>query len=576
MTALERYQSWIEAPWLDEESKAELKALTDEKEIEDRFYREMEFGTAGMRGVLAAGLNRMNVYTVRRATKGLADYIISCGEEAVKRGVAIAYDSRRNSALFAKETACVLCAAGVKVYLYESLRPVPQLSFALRYLHCISGVVITASHNPAQYNGYKVYWEDGGQIPPDHVKEIVACIDKIQDFGAIPSMDYDEAVKDGILTIIGKEVDDEYIKRVEGLSVRPDLLKKLGDEFKVVYTPLHGTGNIPVRRVLKELGLKNVYVVPEQEHPDPNFSTVRSPNPEDHAAFTLAIELAEKVGADIVLGTDPDCDRIGVLVNNGGEYTVLTGNQTACLILNYLLTQKKEMGTLPENGAVVKTIVSTDLAKTICDAFGVTIIDVLTGFKFIAEQMEMMEETGKYTFLFGFEESYGCLTGTFVRDKDAVIGSMLAVEVAAWYRSRGMTLYDGIQELYKTYGYSYELTTSFEMPGKDGMEKMAKTMTAMRASTPWVLGDKKVSAVRDYQTSIRTTAEGETSEIKIVKSNVLFFEIEDGSWAVVRPSGTEPKIKVYFSAQAESMDAAKAKVAKLQDAFMQIMKPYME
>ncbi|MBR3196728.1 MAG: phospho-sugar mutase [Clostridia bacterium] len=576
MTALERYQSWIEAPWLDEESRAELKALTDEKEIEDRFYREMEFGTAGMRGVLAAGLNRMNVYTVRRATKGLADYIISCGEEAVKRGVAIAYDSRRNSALFAKETACVLCAAGVKVYLYESLRPVPQLSFALRYLHCISGVVITASHNPAQYNGYKVYWEDGGQIPPDHVKEIVACIDKVQDFGAIPSMDYDEAVKDGILTIIGKEVDDEYIKRVEGLSVRPDLLKKLGDEFKVVYTPLHGTGNIPVRRVLKELGLKNVYVVPEQELPDPNFSTVRSPNPEDHAAFTLAIELAEKVGADIVLGTDPDCDRIGVLVNNDGEYTVLTGNQTACLILNYLLTQKKEMGTLPENGAVVKTIVSTDLAKTICDAFGVTIIDVLTGFKFIAEQMEMMEETGKYTFLFGFEESYGCLTGTFVRDKDAVIGSMLAVEVAAWYRSRGMTLYDGIQELYKTYGYSYELTTSFEMPGKDGMEKMAKTMSAMRASTPWVLGDKKVSAVRDYQTSVRTTAEGETSEIKIVKSNVLFFEIEDGSWAVVRPSGTEPKIKVYFSAQAESMDAAKAKVAKLQDAFMQIMKPYME
>ena len=518
----------------------------------------------------------MDVYTVRRATKGLADYIISCGEEAVKRGVAIAYDSRRNSALFAKETACVLCAAGVKVYLYESLRPVPQLSFALRYLHCISGVVITASHNPAQYNGYKVYWEDGGQIPPDHVKEIVACIDKVRDFGAIPSMDYDEAVKDGILTIIGKEVDDEYIKRVEGLSVRPDLLKKLGDEFKVVYTPLHGTGNIPVRRVLKELGLKNVYVVPEQELPDPNFSTVRSPNPEDHAAFTLAIELAEKVGADIVLGTDPDCDRIGVLVNNDGEYTVLTGNQTACLILNYLLTQKKEMGTLPENGAVVKTIVSTDLAKTICDAFGVTIIDVLTGFKFIAEQMEMMEETGKYTFLFGFEESYGCLTGTFVRDKDAVIGSMLAVEVAAWYRSRGMTLYDGIQELYKTYGYSYELTTSFEMPGKDGMEKMAKTMSAMRASTPWVLGDKKVSAVRDYQTSVRTTAEGETSEIKIVKSNVLFFEIEDGSWAVVRPSGTEPKIKVYFSAQAESMDAAKAKVAKLQDAFMQIMKPYME
>ena len=576
MTALERYQSWIEAPWLDEESRAELKALTDEKEIEDRFYREMEFGTAGMRGVLAAGLNRMNVYTVRRATKGLADYIISCGEEAVKRGVAIAYDSRRNSALFAKETACVLCAAGVKVYLYESLRPVPQLSFALRYLHCISGVVITASHNPAQYNGYKVYWEDGGQIPPDHVKEIVACIDKVRDFGAIPSMDYDEAVKDGILTIIGKEVDDEYIKRVEGLSVRPDLLKKLGDEFKVVYTPLHGTGNIPVRRVLKELGLKNVYVVPEQELPDPNFSTVRSPNPEDHAAFTLAIELAEKVGADIVLGTDPDCDRIGVLVNNDGEYTVLTGNQTACLILNYLLTQKKEMGTLPENGAVVKTIVSTDLAKTICDAFGVTIIDVLTGFKFIAEQMEMMEETGKYTFLFGFEESYGCLTGTFVRDKDAVIGSMLAVEVAAWYRSRGMTLYDGIQELYKTYGYSYELTTSFEMPGKDGMEKMAKTMSAMRASTPWVLGDKKVSAVRDYQTSVRTTAEGETSEIKIVKSNVLFFEIEDGSWAVVRPSGTEPKIKVYFSAQAESMDAAKAIVAKLQDAFMQIMKPYME
>ena len=576
MTALERYKSWLAAPWLDEASKKELADLTDEKEIEDRFYREMEFGTAGMRGVLAAGLNRMNVYTVRRATQGLADYICACGEEAKKRGVAIAYDSRRNSELFARETACVLCAAGVKVYLYESLRPVPQLSFALRYLHCISGVVITASHNPAQYNGYKVYWEDGGQIPPDHVREVVAYIDKITDFGAIRTMDFEQAKQDGILTIIGKEVDDEYIKRVESLCTNPELLRSEGKTMKVVYTPLHGTGNKPVRRVLSELGVENVYVVPEQELPDPDFSTVRSPNPEDHDAFTLAIALAEKVGADIVLGTDPDCDRIGVLVKNDGEYTVLTGNQTACLLLNYILTQKKNNGTLPENGAVVKTIVSTDLAKTICKAFGVTVIDVLTGFKFIAEQMEHFEETGEHTFLFGFEESYGCLTGTFVRDKDAVIASMLAVEVAAWYRSRGMTLYDGMQELYRTYGYSYERTTSFAMPGKDGMEKMAHTMAAMRENTPWQLGGEKVAAVRDYQTSVRTAADGATEPLKLVKSNVLFFEIEDGSWAVVRPSGTEPKIKVYFSAQGKSMEEAEAKVDALQNAFMKIMEPYMK
>ncbi len=576
MTALERYKSWLAAPWLDEASKKELADLTDEKEIEDRFYREMEFGTAGMRGVLAAGLNRMNVYTVRRATQGLADYICACGEEAKKRGVAIAYDSRRNSELFARETACVLCAAGVKVYLYESLRPVPQLSFALRYLHCISGVVITASHNPAQYNGYKVYWEDGGQIPPDHVREVVAYIDKITDFGAIRTMDFEQAKRDGILTIIGKAVDDEYIKRVESLCTNPELLRSEGKTMKVVYTPLHGTGNKPVRRVLSELGVENVYVVPEQELPDPDFSTVRSPNPEDHDAFTLAIALAEKVGADIVLGTDPDCDRIGVLVKNDGEYTVLTGNQTACLLLNYILTQKKNNGTLPENGAVVKTIVSTDLAKTICKAFGVTVIDVLTGFKFIAEQMEHFEETGEHTFLFGFEESYGCLTGTFVRDKDAVIASMLAVEVAAWYRSRGMTLYDGMQELYRTYGYSYERTTSFAMPGKDGMEKMAHTMAAMRENTPWQLGDEKVAAVRDYQTSVRTAANGATEPLKLVKSNVLFFEIEDGSWAVVRPSGTEPKIKVYFSAQGKSMEEAEAKVDALQNAFMKIMEPYMK
>ncbi len=576
MTALERYKSWLAAPWLDEASKKELADLTDEKEIEDRFYREMEFGTAGMRGVLAAGLNRMNVYTVRRATQGLADYICACGEEAKKRGVAIAYDSRRNSELFARETACVLCAAGVKVYLYESLRPVPQLSFALRYLHCISGVVITASHNPAQYNGYKVYWEDGGQIPPDHVREVVAYIDKITDFGAIRTMDFEQAKRDGILTIIGKEVDDEYIKRVESLCTNPELLRSEGKTMKVVYTPLHGTGNKPVRRVLSELGVENVYVVPEQELPDPDFSTVRSPNPEDHDAFTLAIALAEKVGADIVLGTDPDCDRIGVLVKNDGEYTVLTGNQTACLLLNYILTQKKNNGTLPENGAVVKTIVSTDLAKTICKAFGVTVIDVLTGFKFIAEQMEHFEETGEHTFLFGFEESYGCLTGTFVRDKDAVIASMLAVEVAAWYRSRGMTLYDGMQELYRTYGYSYERTTSFAMPGKDGMEKMAHTMAAMRENTSWQLGGEKVAAVRDYQTSVRTAANGATEPLKLVKSNVLFFEIEDGSWAVVRPSGTEPKIKVYFSAQGKSMEEAEAKVDALQNAFMKIMEPYMK
>ena len=562
MTALERYQSWIEAPWLDEESRAELKALTDEKEIEDRFYREMEFGTAGMRGVLAAGLNRMNVYTVRRATKGLADYIISCGEEAVKRGVAIAYDSRRNSALFAKETACVLCAAGVKVYLYESLRPVPQLSFALRYLHCISGVVITASHNPAQYNGYKVYWEDGGQIPPDHVKEIVACIDKVQEFGAIPSMDYDEAVKDGILTIIGKEVDDEYIKRVEGLSVRPDLLKKLGDEFKVVYTPLHGTGNIPVRRVLKELGLKNVYVVPEQELPDGEFPTVSYPNPEAKEAFALALKLAEEKDADLVLATDPDADRLGVYVKDSksGEYKCLTGNMSGSLLAEYEISQIQATRGLPEDGRLIKSIVTTNMAACIADNYGVKMEECLTGFKFIGQKMLAYEHSGHGTYLFGFEESYGCLIGTHARDKDAIVATMALCEAATFYKSQGKTLWDAMIDMYERYGYWIDDICTITMKGVDGVEKIKSIMKLLRKDIPTNISGYDVIAVRDYDTDVvRNMHTGAETPTFLPKSNVLYFELENDAWLCVRPSGTEPKIKFYFGLKGDSLEDAKAK-----------------
>nr|WP_122012014.1 phospho-sugar mutase [Maliibacterium massiliense] len=576
MDPQKRYQTWLAAGWLDEASRKELEAIcSDAKELEDRFYTTLEFGTAGMRGVIGAGDNRMNVYTVRRATQGLADYIVSQGAALMARGVAIAYDSRRYSDVFAKEAALVLAANGIKAYLYESLRPVPQLSFALRKLRCIAGIVITASHNPPQYNGYKVYWEDGGQIPPAHAADVLACIDRIEDYGAVRTVSQAEARQKGLLVMIGKEMDDAYIARVKSLSLRPDLIEKLGDDFKVVYTPLHGTGNVPVRRVLTEIGVKHLFVVPEQELPDPDFSTVRSPNPEDHDAFTLAIAMAKKVGADVVLGTDPDCDRIGVLVSEGDVYTVLTGNQTGCLLLNYILEQRKAQGTLPKDGMVIKTIVTTELARAICADYGVQLMDVLTGFKFIAEQMECFEQAGTPTFLFGFEESYGCLTGTFVRDKDAVIASMLAVEAAAWYRSRGMTLYDGMQELYKKYGYYKESVASFALPGKDGMEKMQAIMSALRNQAPKAVGSVAVSGLRDYQSGVRTLCDGQMEALTLPSSNVLYFELADGSSVVVRPSGTEPKIKVYYMVHDATEALAEKKMDALKKAFMDIMDTYL-
>lgn len=556
MTALERYKSWLAAPWLDEASKKELADLTDEKEIEDRFYREMEFGTAGMRGVLAAGLNRMNVYTVRRATQGLADYICACGEEAKKRGVAIAYDSRRNSELFARETACVLCAAGVKVYLYESLRPVPQLSFALRYLHCISGVVITASHNPAQYNGYKVYWEDGAQLPPERADEVLAMI-RAHDYADCEPMDEQAALASGLLEYVPAAVDDAYIAQVKTLAIRPELLRKHGSELKIVYTPLHGSGNLPVRRVLKEMGVTNLLVVREQEAPDGNFPTVKVPNPENADTFAMAIELANREGADCCFATDPDCDRLGVATRKpDGSFALLTGNQIGCLLLNYICESLSEMGRLPKNGAAIKSIVSTELARSIAESYGVAMIDVLTGFKFIAEQIQHFEETGEHTFLFGFEESYGFLSSTFVRDKDAVNASLLVTELALYLRTQGRTLWDELQRVFEKYGHSVEHVSSVVLPGKDGVAKMKQIMQDMRACAPKAIAGLPVLAVRDYKTGLRTDAQGVVSQMGLPVSDVLYYELEGKNWVCVRPSGTEPKIKLYVNTRAASSEAA--------------------
>lgn len=570
MDAMALYQKWLTDFAADAETVADLTAIRDDPaEIEDRFYRELEFGTAGMRGVLGAGTNRLNVYNVRRVTRALAKYILTVPGSA-KKGVAIAYDSRNKSDVFAKEAALVLCAAGVKAFLFESLRPVPVLSFTVRYLKCIAGIVITASHNPKQYNGYKVYWSDGAQMPPESVKGLTDRLPDTTYAESVP-MDEKEALAKGLLTYIGKDVDDAYIAAVKKLSVNPELAREVGRTLKIVYTPLHGSGNLPVRRIFREIGMENVYVVPEQELPNGDFPTVRVPNPEDPAAFELALKMQKELGADLCVGTDPDCDRVGVACMTENGPRLLNGNQIGCVLLHYILSQKKERGELPANAAAVTTIVSTDMARAIAESFGCEMIEVLTGFKYIAEQIRLFEETGAHTFMFGFEESFGYLSGTDVRDKDGVNACMLIAEAACWYKKNyGCTLVDAIDRLYEQYGYYGDRVTSFVLPGKDGLEKMQSVMKALRDCPPAEFGGVKVAALRDYLKSERVCG-GERTALTLPKSNVLYFELEGGAWLCVRPSGTEPKIKLYVNAVTKSDADTKALLEKVSDAAVKLL-----
>ena len=571
MTIRENYEQWLKDFANDPETVKELEAIRDDqKEMEDRFYTELSFGTAGMRGVLGAGMNRMNKYNVRRATRGLARYLLEKPEEA-KRGVVIAYDSRRCSAEFAKDTALVLCAEGVPAYLFDALRPVPILSYAVRHLHAIAGVVITASHNPPQYNGYKVYGEDGAQVGPEAAEGITRIIRETA-YTECVLMDEEEAIRKGLLKIIGdKEVDDDYIADVKTLSINPKLLREEGPKLNIVYTPLHGSGNVPVRRVLKEIGLTNVAVVKEQEMPDPNFSTIKVPNPEDPGAYELAFKLAAEVGANVIFATDPDCDRLGVAVKDGkGEWHLLTGNDIGCVMLHYILSSKQKAGTLPKDGAAVRSIVSTSLANRICDSFGVTMFETLTGFKFIGEKIQQFMDKGDHTFLFGFEESYGFLSSTFVRDKDGVNASLLISEVACACMAEGITLYDRVQQIFKEYGYFVEKVVSTTLPGKDGLTRMKEIMTGLRKNPPKEIAGLKVTAVRDYLKGVRTE-NGKEEPTGLPTSDVLYFELESGCWVCVRPSGTEPKIKLYVNSNDKTQEAANALNDKLCEASQALM-----
>ncbi len=557
----EQYMQWLESDYMDEATKEELRQIAgDEKEIEERFYTELEFGTAGLRGIIGAGCNRMNEYTVRKATQGLANYILKVGGQ--DRGVAIAYDSRHMSPEFADVAALCLAANGIKAYVFESLRPTPELSYAVRKLHTIAGINITASHNPPEYNGYKVYWEDGAQITPPHDSGIMNEVKAISDYAVCKKMDKDAAIAAGLYQTIGADIDDPYIEELKRLVVHQDAIDAVGAQIKVVYTPLHGTGNIPVRRVLKELGFTNVYVVPEQELPDGDFPTVSYPNPEAKEAFTLGLALAKKVDADLVLATDPDADRLGVYVKDAktGEYHPLTGNMSGCLIGDYLIGQKKELQGLPEDGVFVRSIVSTNMADAIADYYGIELVEVLTGFKFIGQKILEMEKTGKGTYLFGMEESYGCLTGTYARDKDAVVASMALCEAAAYYKTKNMTLWDAMIAMYERYGYYQDGITAITLKGIEGLEKIGQIMNTLRAEAPKEIGAYQVTAVRDYKNdTITDTATGAVRPTGLPSSNVLYYELTDDAWVCVRPSGTEPKVKFYFGIKGSSLADADAK-----------------
>ncbi|QPW51341.1 phospho-sugar mutase [Bacillus thuringiensis] len=567
----QEFSRWLSYAELDVELKEQLENMKqDEKKIEDSFYKNLEFGTGGMRGELGAGTNRLNVYTVRKATQGLAKFIEKLGEEAKERGVVVAYDSRHKSPEFAMEVAATLGAHGIKTYVFESLRPTPVLSFAVRHLHTVSGIVLTASHNPPEYNGYKVYGDDGGQLPPKEADELISYVNAVEDELTVEVADVEQLKADGLLHIIGQEVDDAYAAELNDVIINKEMVQKVGKDLKIVFTPLHGTSNLSVRRGLEEVGFTDVTVVKEQELPDPNFSTVKSPNPEEHAAFEYAIRDGEKIGADVLIATDPDADRLGVAVrNHDGEFQVLTGNQTGALMLDYLLSQKKENGTLPENGVVLKTIVTSEIGRTIAKTYGLDTVDTLTGFKFIGEKIKQYEESGQYEFQFGYEESYGYLIRPFCRDKDAVQSVLFACEVAAHYKSQDKTLYDGLLEVFEKYGFFREDLVSLTLKGKDGAEQIQEMMATFRENPPKEVAGLTVVAVEDYKASIVTSLQdGHKEEIHLPKSNVLKYQLEDGSWFCLRPSGTEPKIKFYFGVKDNSLQNSEQKLLTIKEDIM--------
>jgi phosphoglucomutase len=567
----EIYQEWVSSPYFDAKTKEELKSIkNDENEIKERFYGDLEFGTAGLRGIIGAGINRMNIYTVRKTTQGLANYIKNAG--FADKGVAIAYDSRRMSPEFADEAALCLCANGIKAYVFESLRPTPELSYAVRELNCIAGINITASHNPPEYNGYKVYWQDGAQITPPHDAGIMQEVKNVTDYNKVKTIDKRDAIEKGLYITIGKEIDDKYIAELKKQVIHLDSIKQEGKNLKIVYTPLHGTGNIPARRVLEELGFENVYVVPEQELPDGEFPTVSYPNPEDEKAFDLALKLAKEKDADLVLATDPDADRLGVYVKDSktGEYISLTGNMSGCLLADYEIGQRKEVyGKLPEDGALIKTIVTSNMADAIAKHYDIKLIEVLTGFKFIGQQILGFETTGKGEYLFGFEESYGCLIGTHARDKDAIVATMALCEAAAYYKTKNMTLWDALVAMYEKYGFYKDDVRSVTLKGIEGLNKIQNILETLRNEPPTQVGEYKVLSARDYKKdTIKDLTTGEVKPTGLPSSNVLYYDMTDKAWLCVRPSGTEPKVKFYFGVVGTSLEDADKKSKDLADSVM--------
>ena len=572
----EIYAQWLENSYFDEATKEELKSIeNDEKEIQERFYMDLEFGTAGLRGIIGAGTNRMNIYVVRRATQGLANYIAKVGKQS--QGVAIAYDSRHMSPEFAKEAALCLAANGIKAYIFESLRPTPELSFAVRHLGCVAGINITASHNPPEYNGYKVYWEDGAQITPPHDTGIMGEVKAISDWETVKTTSQEAAEAKGLYQVIGAEVDDAYIAELKKQVLHMDAIEKEGKNLKIVYSPLHGTGNIPARRILKELGFENVYVVKEQELPDGDFPTVSYPNPEAAEAFELGLKLAKEVDADLVLATDPDADRLGVRVKDkNGEYHDLTGNMSGCLLANYEIGQRKALKGLPEDGALIKTIVTSNLADAIAKGYGVDLIEVLTGFKFIGQQILGFENSKKGSYLFGFEESYGCLIGTYARDKDAIVATMALCEAAAYYKTQGKTLWDAMIDMYEEFGYYKDDIQSVTLKGMEGLEKIQQIMNTLRQNPPAEFAGYKVTAVRDYkENTVKDLATGEVKPTGLPNSNVLYYELTDDAWVCVRPSGTEPKVKFYYGVKGTSLTDADEKSALMGKAVLNMVDSMM-
>lgn len=556
----ERYEEWISNPYFDETTREELKKIADDdNEIKERFYKDLEFGTAGLRGIIGAGTNRLNIYTVRKATQGLANYIVKNGGR--EKGVAIAYDSRRMSPEFADEAALCLAANDIRAYVFDALRPTPELSYAVRKLGCIAGINITASHNPPEYNGYKVYWEDGAQITPPHDKGIMDEVKAVADYGTVKTMELGAAKEAGLYQVIGQEIDDGYIAELKKQVLHQDAIDAVGDQIKIVYSPLHGTGNVPARRILKELGFKNVYVVKEQELPDGEFPTVSYPNPEAEEAFELGLKLAEEVDADLVLATDPDADRLGVRVKDKeGAYHTLTGNMSGCLLADYEIGQRKELKGLPEDGYLIKTIVTSNMADAIAKGYDAGLIEVLTGFKYIGQQILGFETTGKGSYLFGFEESYGCLIGTHARDKDAIVATMALCEAAAYYKTKGKTLWDAMVDMYEKYGYYKDDIQAITLKGIEGLNKIQEILETLRKNTPAEFGGYKVLKARDYQAdTIKDLQTGEVTSTGLPASNVLYYDLEDDAWLCVRPSGTEPKVKFYYGIKGTSLEDADAK-----------------